>query len=134
MNYRTEKVEAFMTPMPITVDAESTVSDVVRLMKDRDIRHVPVQDGTKLAGLITERGVNVAVCFGSADAFKARDIMQIHPYTVDPSTPFGEVVAEMSAKKHECAIIQQANGKIVGILTEVDCLNVLKKLIAHGRH
>src|SRR5690242_13678362 len=49
------KVGDWMTPNPITIDAGATVVEAIHLLKEKNIRRVPVMKNGKLAGIVTER-------------------------------------------------------------------------------
>lgn len=50
-------VEKVMTKQPFTVDVKSTIEDAARLMADRKIGGLPVMDGERLAGIVTETDI-----------------------------------------------------------------------------
>jgi acetoin utilization protein AcuB len=47
-------VEACMTPRPITVSPETPVVEAARQMRDRKIGGLPVMEGDRLVGIVTE--------------------------------------------------------------------------------
>jgi acetoin utilization protein AcuB len=47
-------VEACMTPNPLTVAPETPVIEAARLMRDRKVGGLPVMDGHRLVGIVTE--------------------------------------------------------------------------------
>ena len=49
------KVRDWMTPNPITIEASATIVEAIHLLKERNIRRLPVLKGGKLVGLVTER-------------------------------------------------------------------------------
>ncbi len=51
--FRDELVTKFMTQNVFTVTSEASVDDVMGIMTESKIRHVPVMDGEKLQGLIS---------------------------------------------------------------------------------
>lgn len=50
-----QPVSEVMTPNPLTLSAESSAYEAALLIADRGIRHIPVCDGGRLLGVITER-------------------------------------------------------------------------------
>ena len=46
-------VRDIMTPEPLTVNVTDTISECMRVMTDRRIRHLPVMDGKKMIGLVS---------------------------------------------------------------------------------
>ena len=58
---RGRKVEDVMTPDPITVDEETPLEDLVRLMEKNDIKRLPVMSGRTLKGIVTRSNLLQAV-------------------------------------------------------------------------
>jgi CBS domain-containing protein len=48
-------ISSVMTPNPQTLPAESSAYDAALLIADRGIRHIPICDGGRLLGVVTER-------------------------------------------------------------------------------
>ncbi len=59
LNYLLAKltIDEIMTRNPITVQAAATVRDAAKLMLDNTIGGLPVMDGEKLVGIITESDI-----------------------------------------------------------------------------
>jgi CBS domain-containing protein len=55
------RVEEIMTSNPVTVSPDHSIEDCMELMNERHIRHLPVMENQKLAGMITIRDVIKAV-------------------------------------------------------------------------
>lgn len=55
------KVEACMTPDPITVTSDTSVAEAARLMRDQKIGGLPVMQDEKLVGIVTR--TDVLNCF-----------------------------------------------------------------------
>jgi acetoin utilization protein AcuB len=118
-------IQKYMTAMPHTIGSDIPINTAQAMMREHQIRHLPVQEGGKLVGVVTDRDVKLASTFTGTKPLIVEDVMKDHPYTASPETPLNTVVTEMAAGKYGCAIIQQGNGKVVGIFTAVDALNVL---------
>jgi CBS domain-containing protein len=50
-------LQQIMTPNPITIPLTATVQDAARLMLQRKVSGLPVMDGNRLAGIITESDI-----------------------------------------------------------------------------
>lgn len=125
----TPKIQKHMTPMPHTVGKDISLKKAFEMMRENRIRHLPVQDGGHLVGVITDRDIKFASSFeGSADLC-VEDVMTPDPYKVSPDALLEEVVSTMAEHKYGCAIVEQGNGKVVGIFTEVDALRVLSEIL-----
>ena len=119
-----------MTPTPITVERTTTLAEASRLMKEHDIRHLPVVAGDRLVGIITERDISFVRSFELVDPTKVSvyGAMAEELYTVSPDAPVSEVVSLMAQKKLGSVIIVQGK-QIVGLLTTVDVCRAFSELI-----
>ena len=60
---------------------------------------------------------------------RAADIMAADPVTVSVSAPLDEVAYTMSEKKIGSVIVNDQNGKLLGIFTATDALNALIEIV-----
>ena len=58
---RGRKVEDVMTENPVTVDQETPLEDLVRLMEKKGIKRLPVMSGNQLTGIVTRSNLLQAV-------------------------------------------------------------------------
>ncbi|MBI3541815.1 MAG: CBS domain-containing protein [Deltaproteobacteria bacterium] len=114
-----------MTALPHTIGADISVKKAIELMREFRIRHLPVQKGGQLVGVISDRDIALARSFQGPGELNVDDVMTPDPYVVKLEASLDDVVLEMAEHKYGCAIVQQENGKIVGILTDNDALRIL---------
>lgn len=119
------QIQKFMTQMPQTIGQDIPLKTAIQMMRELSIRHLPVQYGGKLVGVISDRDLKLASFIADEQKLTVEDVMTPDPYTAAPDAPLDRVVHEMAERKYGCAIIQQADGKVVGIFTAVDGLRVL---------
>lgn len=122
-------IQKHMTAMPHTIGKDITLDKAISMMREHHIRHLPVQDGGKLVGILTDRDVKLASGFINAGDTKVEEIMTEDPFTVTPDAPLDRVVTQMAEHKYGCVVIQQDNGKVVGIFTAVDGLRLLTETL-----
>ncbi len=127
-------VQKFMTYNPITINISKTVSEAQSLMKEKQIRHLPVVDQDKIVGIISDRDVKLALSLVMATPqnLKIKDIAHGTVYTVHPETPIDQVADEMASKHYGCAVVED-NHKVVGIFTLLDALKAISD-ICHQRY
>lgn len=120
-------VEEFTTVNPITADEQTHIEELVRLMKENGIRHLPILKNGKPVGMISERDLKVAECFFNTNHKKivASDIMVKNPFTVQATTTLDEVAYQMSKNKIGSALVVDKSNELVGIFTSTDALNAL---------
>ena len=126
-------VQKYMTTSPHTVGSDQTLSHAHAVLKEHEIRHLPVLRGGKLVGMITERDLALVETLKDVDpaVITVDDAMSPGVYTVSPDAPIDEVVEEMASKKYGSAVVVQ-NNKVVGIFTTVDVCSAFSALL-HSR-
>lgn len=128
------KAGQFMTTDLLTVHPEDLVDLAASLMDWERIRHLPVEDNGKLVGLISHRAVLRLVARGhfgiNTEKVAVREIMRTDPITVTPDTSTLEVLRIMRDQKVGALPVID-DGKLVGIVTEHDLLDVSAKLLAN---
>jgi len=125
-------VGAVMTSFPYFVDSNDLVGRLEKMMDERGIRHLPVQEKGKLVGIVSERDLHhrlprIAQPEEKA-RLRARDIMVTNPYMVGFNTPLNEVVAQM-AIRHIGSVIVTRKGKLAGILSAVDVCRIFAEYL-----
>ena len=60
-------ISAVMTATRLTLGPKALVTDVLHLMVERGIGHVPIVDGSKLLGIVTQTDLTRALAMSSAD-------------------------------------------------------------------
>ena len=123
------KIQKYMTPMPHTIGSDIPIKKAMEMMREFRIRHLPVQHGGKLVGVLTDRDIKLASNFKGSGELCAEDVMTPDPYCVGPDSDLRDVVLEMAEHKYGCAIVEQSNGKVVGIFTDNDGLRVLGEVL-----
>lgn len=121
-------VDEYTTPSPLTVSIGAGMAELIDIMKNNDIRHIPVVDEDRPVGIISDRDVKMMMNVAGSDVLRARDLMHENPYTVESGTSLEEVVLEMSKHKIGSAIVNN-DGHIVGIFTSTDALNALVEVL-----
>lgn len=123
------KIQKFMTAMPHTVGSDIPLKKALELMTAHHIRHLPVQSAGTLEGVLSDRDIRLAASFQGAEELRVDDVMSPDPFKVSPDAELDYVVREMAEHKYGCAVVQQDNGRVVGIFTATDGLRVLAELL-----
>lgn len=119
-------IKDYMTKSPKTVGDDIALSKAVEIMREHKVRHLPVQSRGKLVGVLTERDINVAMSVHpTAVNLKVSDVMTEGPYSVTADCPLAQVAKEMATNKYGCAIVENEQGRAIGIFTAVDATELL---------
>jgi len=119
------QVRKIMSPNVITIPIQAGLEDAARLMKDYDIRHLPVVDGEVLVGLVTERDVRGAMFPAMLEDISVRDLMVADPTTVTPDTLLEDAARLVYRQKIGCLPVIDREGRLQGIVTVADMLAAL---------
>jgi acetoin utilization protein AcuB len=126
------KVRDLMVKEVATLDVNDELSLANDIMRLGRIRHLPVVDGTRLVGIISERdlfrsSLAQALGYGTKDSrdlmktIRINDIMMKEVITVSPEMDLGRAVRLMVEKKIGSLPVVE-NQQLVGLLTETDIL------------
>ncbi|MCP3100828.1 CBS domain-containing protein [Myxococcus sp. K15C18031901] len=127
-------VGELMTREVVTLKETQNLGKADELLKLHRIRHLPVVRQGKLVGLITHRDLLRAAATHATDPAAqplwAADIMTRDVTTVLPDTPLRKAVELMLSHKFGCLPVADADGTLLGILTEADLVRYAQQLIA----
>lgn len=124
-------IQKYMTVTPHSIGSDQTLATAAKMMREHRIRHLPVLEGGKLLGVITDRDLKFVETFRDVDPERltVAEAMTEEPYTVAPDTPLDVVARTMAAEKYGSAIVMQ-NRHVVGIFTTVDACQALSELLS----
>jgi len=132
-------VRNWMNPTVISIEAQASMADALQLMKENQLKTLPVFERGALVGVLTDRDLKRA---SASDAtllevhellhlltrVKVRDIMSRKPITV-PDTYTIEEAAEVLHDHHiSGAPVLDDRGRMVGIVTQQDLFKALMSL------
>lgn len=123
-------VSRYMTAQPWTIERTASLRDAEQLMRDHQIRHLPVVDDGQLVGVVTERDLKALTARPGIDASAARvtEVMIERPFIVTSDAALDEVATIMSEQKYGSVIVMGHDG-VEGIFTAVDACRVLAEVL-----
>ena len=118
-------------PGVVTIDATEPVRTAIQLMADHYIGALPVLEGGKLAGIVSDRDVHLIETRPDSDPDEVtvEEAMTQDVYAVGLDEPVDAVAEQMAAHKYGCAIVVNRRGGIEGIFTTVDAMQVLADVL-----
>ena len=126
-------VEAIMKPLPYFAQPADSVARVLALMKEHDIRHVPIKQEGRVVGIVSERDLRwmalPAIVLPDPEEITVEHVQVNSPYTVEITTPLDKVLQEMASRKLGATIVVKS-GELVGIVTVTDICRMLAELLA----
>jgi acetoin utilization protein AcuB len=120
-------VKEFMTHMPHTIGHDISVEKAIDMMKQYSCHHLPVLDGGKLVGIVSDRDIQTLSKLAKFDNVKAEDIMTDEPVVVPPELDVFQVAMLMHEKKIGSVIVSAQDNEPWGIFTSTDALAYFTK-------
>ena len=112
-----------MTPDPITIDSEETLSTALGLMRAHGIHELPVTARGKLVGLLPYDAIGRRNKISLTT--KVAHIMSVAP-TVPPKATLVEVAERLLASESRAAcVIDPRQGKLIGIVSSTDIMKAV---------
>ena len=122
-------IRQFMSSAPQTIGHEQTLERAHEVMRNEKIRHLPVLEGGKLVGLLSQRDLHLIETLSDVDPkdTTVAEAMSQDVYCVSPDAPLVEVAREMAEHKYGSAVVVEGP-KVVGVFTTTDALRALVAL------
>jgi CBS domain-containing protein len=113
------KVSEIMSSDVQVISAEQPIQEAARLMMDADTGALPVGDGERLIGMVTDRDIAVrAVAEGRGPETPVRDVMSERPLFAWDDQDVDEVALQMSdAQVRRMPVLSREGERLVGIVS-----------------
>jgi CBS domain-containing protein len=128
-------VRDVMTPNPASVSEKDSIKRVAEIMRREDAGVVPVVDGRKIIGIITDRDIVVRLVAEGKDPSNAKvnEAMSKQVRAVREDTPINEVLQLMSREQIRRVPVTNNNNDLVGIVSIGDIASDEKETVKVGR-
>jgi CBS domain-containing protein len=109
----------------VTVPADMAAETAWERMRTQGVRHLIVTRGADVVGLISERDAGGRRGKAVREGRRVEDLMTFRPVTVAPETPVRRAANLMRGRSIGSLVVTDAKGRLVGILTVADLLELL---------
>jgi CBS domain-containing protein len=115
------QIREIMTQNPKTCGPQDSVVDVAKLMASEDVGPIPVVEGDKLVGIVTDRDIVVRVVAEGRDAQSTTlgEIASSDVATVSPDDDLDRALELMGSKQIRRLPVVQGQ-RLVGIVAQAD--------------
>jgi acetoin utilization protein AcuB len=129
-------VEQWMTRNPYTIEVDASIIEAMHVMKEKNIRRLPVTCNGKFCGLITDlmiKGFTPGQS-SSMDTWEVhyilakatvKDAMNPHPMTIKPDAPLSQAAQTIHDNKLNGLCVTDSNNNLVGLLTTTNLMEAL---------
>jgi acetoin utilization protein AcuB len=127
-----------MTREVVVLSPPSTAAEALGLCRERRIRHLPVLEGGRLVGIVSDRDLrSAAPALGdperaaALEKIRLSDVMSPEVITAHPDDPIEVAANRMRERRIGCLPVVES-GELVGIITSSDVMEALVYLV--GAH
>ena len=134
-----QTVEQWMTRNPHTIEVDASIIEAMHVMKEKNIRRLPVTCSGKFCGLITDLMIK---CFtpgqsSSMDTWEVhyildkatvKDAMNPHPMTISPDAPLCQATQIIHDNKLNGLCVTDESNNLVGLLTTTNLMEALMSI------
>lgn len=133
-------VAAILTPDPVALSVHDSLDRAIELMEDQGVRHLPVLDGARVVGVISDRDLLRATGWLppahlralEVPEIRAGDIMRAPAVTVAPAQGIRAALDPMLERRLGCLPVLEG-GRLVGMVSELDLLRAYVDARNDGR-
>lgn len=133
------RVEDVMTREVVTLGPDDTLRTAVNAVQRNRIRHIPIVDGRRLVGIVTDRDIKRVLpsVHGGAsqddfdrtlDELTLAQVMTRDPLSVQPSTSVKDAVSLLIDRKYGALPVVEGD-ILVGIISDIDMLRVFHTML-----
>ena len=119
------RVYEVMTKAVETVRPAVLASEAKNRMRQKNIHHLVVTQGTELRGVVSERDLGGAKLPKTLGRWTVEDLMTTPVVTVTTRTPVRRAASLMKGRSIGSLVVTSANGKVAGIVTVADLLDLI---------
>lgn len=123
-------VREVMTTRPRSVRADTPLREVAELMETEDVGVIPVVDGDRLLGMITDRDIVVrAVAKGKdPESTRASEVASDELVTVEPEEDLSDAL-DLMARYQVRRLPVVEDDRLVGVVSQADVALVAKEKV-----
>ncbi len=136
-------VKNWMSKPVITVDENDSMQDAINLLKQHNIRRIPVMGKGRVVSIISDRDLRKEASVPDATTLesheliysktKIKDIMTKNPISVPDNYTVEETAEVLLSNKISGVPVINKEEKLVGIITQTDLLRVIFSLTGIGK-
>lgn len=123
------QIRLVMTPFPYWIDASRSPREARLLMQHHQVHHIPVMDGDRILGVLSDRELAQHGDDGAGPAdLPVGALCARGALIVASHEPLSSVLRAMAERSIDCALVTR-DGRLAGIFTTTDVCRRLAELI-----
>jgi CBS domain-containing protein len=123
--HHTKTIREAMTSSPTTVEPGTSAREAAQLMQSKDVGSLPVVEGDRLVGMITDRDLALRlVGEGKSIDTPVGELASKDVVTIDPQQEVEEAARLMAEHQLRRLPVCEEDGRLVGILAQADVAQI----------
>ena len=127
------RIQEIMSSKIYSVAPDLAAEDAWQIMRTKGIRHLVVKDGSKVVGILSDSDAGGPSGAALRAGTQVVDLMNTHFVSVTREETVRKAANLMSGHRTGCLPVIE-RGRLVGVVTVVDMLNVIGKGIDRPAH
>ncbi len=125
------EIQVAMTQTPHSIGLDQEVELAHAMLRKYNFHHLPVQEGGRLVGIISDRDIKFASGWneGAPHKLTVQDVYTPEPFIVEPTAKLSQVLDRMVKDQIGCTLVAIHKDKLVGIFTTTDACRYLASLL-----
>lgn len=116
-----KSIQETMTSDVTTIEPSTSAREAARLLKSEDVGSLPIVEGDRLVGIVTDRDLALRVLGEGKDAeTPVSEIASKDLVTIDPEQSLEEAARLMAEHQLRRLPVCEEDGRLVGILAQAD--------------
>ena len=123
-------VSEIMSPEPYAANVANSISRVLEMLAEADVRHLPILENGALVGIVSDRDLRGVKATRATLAQPISTVMSSDVVSVQPDSDVADVIDLMIEHRIGAVPVVELNGaKLVGIVSYVDALRAARDLL-----
>ena len=117
-----QSIREAMSSNPRSVQPTTTVAEAAKLLKSEDVGSLPIVEGERLVGMVTDRDIVIRAIAEGKDpqSTQVSEIASSDLVTIDPQQDLDEALRLMARHQVRRLPVVEEDGRLVGILAQAD--------------
>ena len=117
-----KSIQELMSTNPVAIDADQSVADAAKMLRDEDVGLAPIIEGDKLSGTVTDRDIAIRLVAEGKDpaSTKVRQIASTDLVTVDLEQDLDEALRLMARHQVRRLPVVDESARLVGVFAQAD--------------
>jgi len=126
LELRTQEARTLARPDPGFVAPQASLGEALAVMRDHGGDAILVQDGARLAGILTERDVLTRILDGAIDLGRpVTEFMTADPHTLPAQASLLDAISAMESGHYRNVPLLDESGEVVGLLRQQDLIEYM---------